>query len=418
MGRGAALLAACAYLLIPMVIMQIGAQPNDVTGAGLLMAVMALASMPAKNWTGRRTALIGMGSGLVAATKLALLPSVAGVLAFTIAAVAWTDRKPLLSKSAAKRVIALALSFLFVVAPWWVRNMARYGNPLYPQGLPLIGRGVFLKDFGPIDTSFVPGPAAWPLYPLLEAHDDRSGFGALVAAGMLPGFLFLLACRRRQPFVLLVLVTVIMVPPWWVFTLHEPRFFLALIGLGFAFLPWTLLVTPRRWRRHAFVVLAAAATFSVFVTADQALVPLASQPFTRPEFYDTVWGVDPAVLSLPENEGVLFNTGYAPTIPEYAAYYPLLGEARNRVVIQLDTDASAGEIVSMMRSANIRYAYVAVAPENRSVVRNLYPDALFELVHQSVIVPGPGNGARRTLYRAASGVEADGGTQRLLFRLR
>jgi hypothetical protein len=419
LGAGAALLAACAFLLVPMVVMQIGMQPNDVIGAALLMTTMALASAPLRDWTSGRLALLGLGLGLVAATKLALLPCVAAISLFIAGAVLWQGRRQADVRKAAVGLSLVALMFLVAVGPWWLRNIGRYGNPIYPAALPLIGYGVFIPDLGRIDTAFIPSARFWPLYPLLEAHDDRSGFGALVIVGLVPGLLWaVLRSRRRQPVALYLLTVIVMLPAWWVFTLHEPRFLLGLIGLGFAFLPWALLALPSPQRRLGALVIAAAALFSALVTLDQAILPFIRQPVARTEFYDRVWAVDPVVTSLSEQDALLHHTGYAPTIFEYAAYYALLGPSRTRLVLPVDGQLSTETIIATMRRAGARYAYVAASPQSHSEVEALYDSTRFDLVHISTVTAGERNGARRHLYRPATPGEEAQGTRRYLYRLK
>jgi hypothetical protein len=416
--RGAALLAAGSYLLVPMLVLQSGTQANDVVGAGLLMATMALASAPLREWGYKRLALIGLGLGLVATTKLALLPGVAAVGLFISGVLLWEAKRRGNLLHLAAKLALVGMIGLVVVSPWWMRNVVRYGNPLYPSALPLLGRGVNVHDFGPIDTSFVPGTWAWPIYPLLEAHDDRSGFGALVAVGVAVGFLFAARRSRKHPLRLFLLTAAITLPLWWIMTLHEPRFFLALVGLALGFLPWSLAATLRRWRRPAAFVLAATALFSALVTLDQGILTLVRLPDSRVAFYDRTWAVDPFVTELPENEGILNNTGYAPTIFEYTAIYPLLGPSQQRLVIPVDWEDSIEVIIARMRSAGVRYVYIAASPDNRQLVESKYGSGAFELVHQSFVVPGEINGARRTLYRAATDDEIGAATVRYLYELR
>ena len=418
LGRGAAGLAAGAFLLAPMVVMQSTTQANDVAGGGLLMATIALACAPGATWTAGRLGWLGLGLGLTATTKLALLPCVAGVTLFVIAATLWSARHHGKAHAVAKGFALAALMFLLVAAPWWIRNVARYGNPVYPAGVPLIGRGIFVSDFGRIDREFVPGPAAWPLYPVIEPHDDRSGFGMLFAVGVVPGLVLAARRGRRQPIFLYGLVAAFMLPAWWMLTMHEPRFLLAFFGLGCAFLPWSLLAVPRPQRRMGSALLAGAAVFSALVTFDQGLLPLARQPGARAEFYDRVWGVDPLVTSLPEHEGLLHHTGYGPPSSDYAAYYPLLGPSLSRVVIPADTEATTDSIVTGMRHAGLRYAYVSALPESRATVEAIYDGAQFQLVHMSSIERGEQSGARRYLYRPVANATGNGAIRRYLYRLK
>ena len=418
LGRGAAWLAASAFLLAPMVVMQSTTQANDIAAAGLLMATLALACAPATTWTASRLAGLGLGLGLVATTKLALLPCVAGTMLFIVGATLWSARHQGKTRLVSMELALVALLFFTVAAAWWIRNVARYGNPVYPAGVPLIGRGIFVSDFGTIDTEFVPSPAAWPLYPLIEAHDDRSGFGMLFAVGVLPGFVLAGRRGRRQPLLLYMLVAAFMLPAWWKLTMHEPRFLLALFGLGCAFLPWSILAVPRSQRHVAKALLAAAAIFSALVTFDQSLLPLARQPNTPLEFYDRVWGVDPVAAALPEHEGLLHHTGYGPPRSDYAAYYPLLGRSLKRVVIPVDVEATTDSIVASMRSAGVRYAYVAVLPESQEAVQATYDGSHFELVHMSIIEVGERSGARRYLYQPVTDATNHSGIRRYLYRLK
>ena len=276
---------------------------------------------------------------------------------------------------------------------------------------------MFVGDLGKVDTEFVPRPLAWPLYPLIEPHDDRSGFGALFVLGALPGLLMASWRGRRQPLLLYGLLLAIMVPAWWVLTQHEPRFFLAHAGLGFAFLPWALAAVPTKRRELAFRLVAGAAVFSALVTVDQALLPFARQPTDRLEFYDRTWGVDPFVANLPETEPVLHNTGYAPSMPEYAAYYPLLGPTQSRRVIPVDAEGTTEYLVAQMQAGRARYAYVVASPEYHETVERLYDPAHFTLVHQSVITRGEKSGARRFLFRSMNETDEGRGIRRYLYRL-
>jgi len=397
LGRNAGWLAAGAFLLMPVVVVQSGMQLADIAGAGLLMATLALACAPISHWTSGRLVWLGLGLGLVVTTRVALLPGVAAVGLFVIGAFLWEGRHCLAVRSMTVRLALAVLPFLAVVAPWWLRNAVRYENPLYPAALPLLGHGISQVLFPMKDLGFVPSPAAWPIYPLLEAHSEYSGFGALFVVGGLPGFLW--ACHRahRQPLILYLLLVASMLPAWWFFTRHEPRFLVAIFGLGLAFLPWSLQALAQRHRHIGGILVAAAAIFSALVTVDQALLPAARQPNMNSEFYDHVWGVDPVVFSLPEQEGVLFHTGYAKY--SYPGYYPLLGSAHTRLVIPMDLEASTEVITARMRQAGVRYAYVTASAQARSIIELTYHASHFELVHVSAVDEGLLTGTRRYLFQ-------------------
>lgn len=418
--RGAAYLGGAAFLLAPTVIMQSTTQANDIAGSALLMATIALACAPVAIWTTTRFVWLGLGLGLVVTTKLALLPYACGLTLFVIGAAWWSSQRSRNSKirPVVLRLLLGVFMFFIVVGPWWLRNIGRYGNPIYPVAIPLLGRGVVYGDFGRIDGEFVPSPIAWPLYPFIEAHDDRSGFGMLYAVAGIPGLLIAARSRRRQPLLVYGLMAAFMLPAWWMFSLHEPRFLLPLSGLGGAFIPGALLAVARRQRRIAAVLVAAAAVFSALVTFDQALLPLARQPVDRAEFYDRVWGVDPILASLPEREGLLHHTGFGPPRSDYAAYYALLGPARARVVVPVDSEVSTDSVVATMRSASIRNAYISALPETRATVEAIYDPSKFELVHVSEIERGESSGARRYLYRTVRDAKSADGIRRYLYKLK
>jgi hypothetical protein len=396
--RAAAQLAGGAFLLAPIVVTQAGIQVADVAAGGLLMATISLASAPLAGWKLRRFALLGLAAGLIATTKLALLPGAAAILALVGGAAFFYVHASQRIRVVGLRLAVVSLFFLVVIAPWWIRNV-RYGNPVYPAGIPFIGRGTFIgRDFGMIDTMFVPTPALWPFYPLLEKHSDRSGFGGLFAVGVIFGSVMAVCRGRRQPLFVYAVVLAITLPTWWLITNHDPRFLLALPGLGFAFLPYSLLAIPRQHRRVGGGLLAAAAIFSTLVTFDQAFLPLAQEPMARLEFYDRVWGVDPRAVSLPENEGILLHTGHATYT--YPAFYPLLGPSQTRVVVCVDTEATTDSIIATMRRNNLRYAYVTAAPKFQATVEQIYNRSRFALVHVSTVDEGGlRKGIRRYLYR-------------------
>jgi hypothetical protein len=386
--QGAAAIGALAFLISPLVVMQAGMQLNDLTAGALLMAAAALIAAPPRQWSAIRMTLVGVGLGLAITTKLALLPAAAVVAVYPV----------LVARRAGgwRPLAAAAAGFAVVVAPWWLRNLAMYGNPIYPAALPFLGRGIFPSQFGPADTRFVPGAAAWPLYPLLESHGEMSGMGALFAVAAVPGILVALGRGRRTPAVLLGLLSGVSLPAWWIFTRHEPRFLLHLFGLGFAFLGWSLVAVPRKRRPLAAGLIGAAAVFSAMVTADQALRPLGRAPTGRFEFYDHVWGVDSVASALPPLEALLSHTGYARL--SYAADYALLGPGVGRTLVTIDGRLPTDSIIGIMQPRGIRYAYVPAAAESQEQISAMYPSDRFDLIHSSIVNEPGRTGIRRYLF--------------------
>lgn len=387
-GRGGARLGAAAFLVAPIVVLQSGSQVNDLAAGALLMSAVALAAAPSTAWSAPRLAAIGLALGLAVTTKLAALPAAIGVAGYVVVA----------SRRRLRTLLPAVLAGLTAVAPWWIRDMVLYGNPIYPAALPLVGRGFVVGDFVRKDSWFVPSPLAWPVYPLVEPHSDMSGFGTLFAAVALVGLVVAVARRRRVgPLLLYGVTVVIALPAWWLLTQHEPRLLLGVFGLGFAFVGWAVAAVPRARRRTAVVVIAAAAVFSALVTLDQGLRPLARAPVGRAEFYDRVWNVDSVAAGLPEGERLLSHTGFARL--SYASDYPLLGRSLGRLLYVVDGDLPTDSIVAVMRRSGIRYAYLPAGPEAAEAVRRMYPASRFELVHQSSGTGEKLEDVRRYLFR-------------------
>jgi hypothetical protein len=400
--RATAITGALAFVIAPIVALQAGLQLNDLLGAALCMTAVALAVSPLPEWSLGRLALIGLTLGLTATTKLALLPAVAAIALYVgvlIVLRGGSDR--------GRRGTQLAiptLVFVITVAPWWGRNVAMFGSPLYANDHALIGAGHISGDPGPKrDREFVPTPAAWPAYPLLEAHSDVSGFGALFLVGALPGLVIAAGRRRsRRTVALYAIITATSLPPWWLLTRHEPRFLLPVFGIGFAFVGHSLLAVPRRQRRVAGAVLGTAACYSALVTLDQRLLPFMREPTNRASFYDRAWFVDSVAVFLPQ-EALLHHTGLAPR--SYTAHYPLLGPSLRRRLISIDGTVTTDSIVSLMRANGITFAYVSSAPEGLAEVAATYDSRYFVLANLTTVTDSAQGEIHRHLFRLAVGAQ-------------
>jgi hypothetical protein len=399
LGAGAqtALIGAAAFLLAPVVIVQAGMQLNDVIAASLVLSAAALLWAPLRNWRTPRLAVAGTALGLALATKIAVLPSVAIVLVFAVARLA-IERRRVATLAPVRAAAALVAMFVIAVGPWWVRNIARYGNPIYPQAIPRLGRGVVVGGFGKNDHRYVPMRSAWLLYPLIEPLSEQSGFGPLLIVTAVPGVI--LASRRRRhrvPLLLFVLVGSATVPAWWLMTQRDPRHLLVVAGFAFAFSPGLLSVLQRRHRQVAIGVIAAAGVFTAVTTASQTLLPRLEERGSRAEFYDDVWNIDPLVAAKPEGEPLVYNTGYASL--SYAGDYPLLGPSLGRLLFTVDRDAGTRQIVDLMHRAQVHYAYVPTAPAMQRDVEAKYSSEFFELERVSTVTSGERAGTRRYLFR-------------------
>jgi hypothetical protein len=411
-GRAGSRIAGLAFLLSTLVVMQSTTQANDVMAGSLLIAAVALASASDANWTRDRLLLVAVAGGLVAAMKLALLPSLLGLAAFVL--ITQFRSRSRERGGFVGAVLIGTVGVCLAAGPWWVRNALAFGNPLYPAAIPLLGGGIPINELGSIDSQFVPTALAWPLFPFLEPHNDRSGFGALLIL-IVPGLVFALQRAPRRPLFALAATAATTLPAWWALTLHEPRFLLPLLGLALAFVPWSIRAVGRAQRRWAVVLVAGMAVFSAIVTVDQALVPLARQPESRVEFYDRVWGVDPFVLGLAEGVPLLWHTGYGHPRVQYAAYYPLLGPSAARRVIEM-TAASTEEVLVAMESNRIQCVYVTATADARETVARIYDKETFDVVHESYIKEESST-SLRPLFKTAEPSD-DAGIARYVFALR
>lgn len=235
LSAGACAVAAVIFLGAPIVALQVGRQASDVVGASLIIVVAALAAAPPEEWSIGRAALIGLGLGVAAVTKLALIPLVFALVLVVLGTLIIRARRsgknrpeaesPFTRRQALISLAVLAGCFLVAVAPWWIRNVMLFGNPIYPAAIPLIGRGVSFGEGQPAkDLVNVPHTWLWPLYPLFEPLTHASGMGAAFAIGIVPGALAAAVLARRRPLVILLVLVVVGIPAWWAFSRHEPRF--------------------------------------------------------------------------------------------------------------------------------------------------------------------------------------------------
>ena len=401
-----------AFLTVPMVAAQMGTRLNDVVAAGLLVAVAALLAAPVATWDRRRILLAVLGMALLTTTKLALLPAVAA-LAIVLAVGllrdgAWaTPGRPPAHADRVPAAGLLALAgglFLAVVAPWWLRNAVLFGNPVFPASLPFLGGGLDQTQLAPKDGEFVPSPLAWPIYPLIEAHNEFSGLGPLVIVGLLGALVLLVRARPNRPLVIAGLVWALSLPLWWWLTRHEPRFLLGPAALLLAFAPWALLGIGRRLRTPGVAGFAAAAGVSVAITLGSAAGPLNDQPADDVAFYDSVWRVLPAALTLPRSEGLLWEYGCASTT--YPALFPLMqdaGDGPQREVVPISCRASTEAIAERMAAHGVQFAYVMASADLVADVQARHPATRFDLVLGDTIDSGPLEGTRRLLYRLRGG---------------
>jgi len=394
-------LAGLAFLVAPIVVIQAGFRNNDLVGASLVIVTAALAVAAPAEWDRRRAALVGLGLGLMAATKLALLPAIAAIALFIL--LSWArqrgalrrggrrwgelrstpDRWPPGARAPSPTLLALLLISGFVMAagPWWLRGLELYGNPVYPVDIPLLGLGA-AADGADKDALYVPNVLLWPLYPLLEPHNHASGLGAVYAVAVIPGALLAMRWARRRPLVMLATLVIVSLPPWWLLTRHEPRFLLGLFGLSFALLPWILARLAGRWVKAASVILAVAAVGSAGITLTGPIAESAALPRDPVALYVQEWGANEAVLSLPEDLPLLLDDRCG---GPYQRLYPHFGRSQARQVNRIGCGATATEVEALMRGEGIAHVFTVTRADDLTTVDERYPEDRFELLDRSLL---------------------------------
>ena len=139
---GAATLAGLFYLLMPMVAEQIGHVRNDVAGAAVVAVTVAFLAGGSRDGLPGRLTLGMLGIGMMLVTKLALLPA-AGAMSLVVLWILVREHRSGRDMRPVWRAFGLGVLLVagLAVAPWWLRNLLREGNPLFPLDLPIIGRG-------------------------------------------------------------------------------------------------------------------------------------------------------------------------------------------------------------------------------------------------------------------------------------
>jgi len=374
--QGAALMAALLYLLAPMLTEQVGHIRDDVVGASMVVVTGAFLAGARDERLPARLTLAGLGIGMMAVTKLALLPAI-GAMTLLFAWVVWREMRSGRDMRPIWRATAFGLGLAaLAVAPWWIRNLMLHGNPLFPLNLPIIGRG--MKGGSPPDSRYVPDKLLWPVYPLLEPYSVANGFGGAFAVGIIPGLVGAAMIARRRPVLILAVLALVSLPLWFFLDKREPRFLLGMVAIAFAFIPFGLVVLTDRWRKVGMVILAIAALVTV---AAQWATMLPNQTVERVAFYDEAWGVLPATGALPESEGLILDD----RCNEAGAnrLYPYFGAGRKRELARIECDGmTTDRILKVLKKNDLSYVYVVVPHAQLAGRQALYPADTFTLVSQ------------------------------------
>lgn len=269
--RMASLLAGLFVACAPALVQVAAVAKNDTANAFFqALAVVTLASLAGRRWYAA-AALSGAFLGVSLGIKYGSLHFVAAVTPFALILLAGSAP----SRTDAIRQVSLWLAALVIfTAPWYLRNLLLFGNPLFP----------FLNDTFGARNGFTPEHSAL----LRESFDGLSdfslrtgtpsvfvarvvdGFGILPVALSAAGALLALQPPRR-PLGLFVAGTAVVYAALTLFAGYwAPRYFLSLLVLASALAALALdqvaaLVLRLRpaWRALPGVVLLACATWAV-----------------------------------------------------------------------------------------------------------------------------------------------------------
>jgi hypothetical protein len=318
------LIASCVALSLPIVMFQSFSTYVDLFATNLwlcaLLALLLATNAKCERVRWRLTAIAGLACGGAMGTKLNVIPFAAMLLAL---AFALPSLKPRIAgvgrwKSVGAFLCALALTCSF----WYVRNMARTGNPVYPMALSVGGLTLFdgahAEDFFP-ERPLASQIQRWWAYPWHERRGAGypfgvgDGLGATFAAFVPIGVVLCLFSRGFWRFWnatsrvrLLVLLLAATGPILFATLCHQTlRFILPMILLSILPAAW---VVDRAARRHPFWI---GATLTVSLLGAGAVGSLAPAKDILGRWKDSVWEravyyeTPPIIDELPRNTTIL-----------------------------------------------------------------------------------------------------------------
>ncbi|WP_317205890.1 hypothetical protein [Janthinobacterium sp.] len=340
--RGAALLAACGVLTVPMVAFSAVELGADIGGIAFIAMAMFLAltrALPRR----AGAALAGVCAGLAFGFKSLHLISIAFLALLFLTQGGQTRRWRL-----GLRLCATFLAGVALTAGYWlVRNSLDFGNPLYPVGLPVVGKLLGWSVAPDVDfaqrhaTQFewVGAPLQWLWYPWVEPQalgqnfKHSSGLGAFFAAGVplaalaVAGAAVKQGVARHRLRLTLLLAAAFIVATWWLLDDRQPRYVLAALVYCVPLVAWLLTQAERRWRpaMNAVFGLCIAAMLMVFLSKQALLfgdrIVMAGYT-TRALFYEYPREID----ALPAGATIL-------NLADRSWHYPLAGAGlANRVI--------------------------------------------------------------------------------------
>lgn len=247
--RGAPVVAAVAAAAAPWLLLLAPVAYNEggLLLYGTLAVGWAIAALGAARGRLGAFAVAGAMAGLASGAKLTGVPMLLIAVAGVAAVVMVLFRRRLPGNALAGAVAGPAvfvLTGLLVFSPWLIRNQVWAGNPVFPEAMPLLGRG----HFSPVQVE------RWQ-----RAHrprdDQQSAAARVVELGkqvvgdwrygfvLLPLALVAAMPSYRRPAALLLFLLLVGLTVFWLAITHlQSRFFV--LGIPLA----ALLLATVRWR--------------------------------------------------------------------------------------------------------------------------------------------------------------------------
>lgn len=364
-----AVMASLAWALAPVTILQAQEGYVDLIVAGLFWMGMCFALRPPSISS---MVLVGISAGMLLGTKFGTFHLIVGIIgvALWFAFQARTRFQTL--------VLALCLSGLLsglINSYWYLDNYRHTGNPLWPLGLsigPLHFQGPFALSgysqwYTPEELRNQPVLKQW--WTVWKEEDSYytwdsklNGFGPIWFIIGLPSILMWVIMERKQRFLLLILVALLLAQPLsW-----HTRYILFFLGLAVLAISWLLKMINRIIKNAIQILIICGAIFSFAVSFD-----IYSFKFIWiPEKYKTASYGDWALSGgnyrfLDANSWTSDTVAYAGAI----AFPGLLwGEDLRHHIVYLDLRmmSSNTEWLESLRRENIRWFFVIMdSPEDR-----------------------------------------------------
>ncbi len=423
--RGPALAAACLWLALPIVMLQLGTAYIDLAVGALCLATFVLVTAPLR---GHAELLAGVAAGLLLGSKPSAPPLVAIALV-TLLVRAARERR------AVRGVLGSALA-LGVGAWKYVENLRDHGNPIWPVELALGPVRLAGKvGMAELTASNLPEPyrsmgwigrlgASWIAQPERWVFDMRiGGFGPLFTFGLLPAVIVIaIVLARRAPLraslrpvalpIGLVVIATLATPAayWSRYTLAVPGALLALVIVAVRELG------PRARSAVALVAMGLALTGTALSwrglsEGGPSLVEILALP---PEERVTAYAIDAQeaqwrAARMRVGDGEAFGYDWCLGLPSRLARR----DGRGRIAFFSDTRTRLEPLLAWIEEENVRVVALHDGAGQAAALARAHPERFEELFvsaypdWQPCVVFAIREGASSASERVEQGDEAD-----------